>query len=220
MQHYRLLAVDDNGAPCNVDLGQLIEHITKEVLKSVPNSHKLISTDGWIAKRELYFNHKKSITTNLGVYQKVNDTPAIISFIRFWDGVGHQVGRLIFVSPDRKGCIYRSPDGRQHPNPKQHGEMFYNITHEDIRLEDDSIASFSNTVFDSEEEAVKSLIMSSEVQTAQYFSIFPKEGDVLLALGSNFEDDVMNAPIIFDKEGNIWCNGVYNKDGKEVSSKC
>ena len=98
--------------------------------------------------------------------------------------------------------------------------MFYNITHEDIRLEDDSIVSFSNTVFDSEEEAVKSLIMSSEVQTAQYFSIFPKEGDVLLALGSNFEDDVMNAPIIFDKEGNIWCNGVYNKDGKEVSSKC
>ena len=221
MQHYRLLAVDDNGAPCNVDLGQLIEHITKEVLKSVPNSHKLMSTDGWIAKRELYFNHKKSISTNLGVYQKVNDTPAIISFIRFWDGDGHQVGRLIFLSFDRKGCIYRSPDGRQHPNPKQHGEMFYNITHEDIRLDtDSSVKPFSNRVFDSEEQAVEELINSADIQSATYFSTFPTTGDILFALGANFEDDVMNAPIIFDTEGHIWCNGVFNKEGKEVSNKC
>ena len=221
MQHYRLLAVDDNGAPCNVDLGQLIEHITKEVLKSVPNSHKLTATNGWIAKRELYFNHKKSITTNLGVYQKVNDTPAIISFIRFWDGVGHQVGRLIFLSFDRKGCIYRSPDGRQHPNPKQHGDMFYNITHEDIRLDtDSSVKSFSNRVFDSEEQAVEELIDASHIQSATYFSTFPTTGDILFALGANFEDDVMNAPIIFDTEGHIWCNGVFNKEGKEVSNKC
>ena len=220
MKNYKLLAVDGDGKACNVDLRQLIEYITSEVLKQIPNSHVLTSSNDWMAREDLYFKYKKSIDTNLGVYQKVNDTPAIISFVRYMDE-GHQVGRLIFLSFDRKGCIYRSPDGKQHPNPKQHGDMFYNITHEDIRLDtDSSVKPFSNRVFDSEEQAVEELINSAGIQSATYFSTFPTTGDILFALGANFEDDVMNAPIIFDTEGHIWCNGVFNKEGKEVSNKC
>lgn len=221
MEQYKLLAVDSKGNSCNVDLRQLIDHITSKVLESLPRSYKLTNTDSWIAKQELYFDYRVAIPTNVGVFSKVNDTPAIISFVRFYTEEGHVVGRLIFVSPDRKGCIYRSPDGKQHPNPKQHGEMFYNITQEDVRLDADGpVKPISIRVFDSEEQAVEELIDASHIQSATYFSTFPTNGDILFALGANFEDDIMNAPIIFDREGHIWCNGVYNKEGKEVSSKC
>ena len=221
MEQYKLLAVDSEGKNCYVDLRQLIDHITSKVLESLPRSYKLTNTDGWIAKQELYFDYRVAIPTNVGVFSKVNDTPAIISFVRFYTEEGHVVGRLIFVSPDRKGCIYRSPDGKQHPNPKQHGEMFYNITQEDVRLESNcAVSSFSNYIFGTEDDAVREFIKSAEIQPAEYFSVFPNDGDILLALGAHYKDDVMNAPIIFDREGHIWCNGVYNKEGKEVSSKC
>lgn len=216
--NYKLLAVDDQGKECNVDLKDLIEHITNQVLKQMPNSYKLSSGDEWMAKEGYFFKRKVLIPTNIGAYEKVNSTPAIIGFGKFKDSNGVTVGRLIFMSKERRGCVYRSPDGKQHPNPKESDGWFYNITQEDIRPSDDTIKVFANLIFESEQDALDGLLQTAHVRPAQYFSVFPTDGDILLALGCNFEDDVMNAPVIFDKEGNLWCNGVFNRDGKEVSS--
>ncbi len=208
VKSYKLLCVDEEGKQCNVDLQALISYISSKVrtiCTEVP--------DEWAAKRGMFFREKFDILTNLGIYTKVSNKPSIITISKFYDSDKNICERLIFLSKDRSGATYRSPDGKQHPNtrtvPFENDIWYYNISKDDIKVGTDSkVTLCSNYIFENEKDCVINVLKTSELTTGKYYTIFPEKGEIAVAVGALYPDDVMSAPIIFDNKGNLACNSL------------
>ena len=218
MKNYKLLCTDDEGNACNIDLRELINYISTTM--QAPRSLCTVADDEWSAESSIFFTSKASIETNIGLYSKVNSVPCIITCARFYNCEGEIYRRLIFLSKDRKGVVYSSPDGKQHPNPSSieyNGEIwYYNITKHDLTINRKSdVSMFSNYIYGTVYECIMALIDSAQVAKRKYYTIFPEKGDILCAIGASSPDDVMSAPIIFDNKGNLSCNSLIELSKEE-----
>lgn len=204
---YKLLCVDNNGNPCHVDLEELIATI----LKKVPTQFTTVNTDEWTGAPDLYFRDAVEIPTNLGIYKKANDIPALVGFAMFHNPT--TVGKIIFVSKDSKGVEFVSPDKTHHLDYKEYDGWFYSIIEESVHLRGNSpVRQYSNYLFGCEEEAVKELIAVAKVGPANYISEINETGDRLITFGKLGNSD---GSIIFGTDGTITCKKLIEMGGKD-----
>lgn len=205
---YKILCVDDNGNPCHVNLEELIDTI----LKKVPKQFTTVNSDEWMGSPGLYFREAIEIPTNLGVYKKANDVPALVGFgLIVYDLV--TVGKIIFASKDSEGVTYVSPDGTEHLDYKEYNGWFYNVIEESVHLRGSSpVRQYSNYIFGCEEGALKELISVAKVGPANYISEINENGDRLATLGRLGSED---GSIIFGTDGTITCKKLIETGGNE-----
>lgn len=204
---YKILCIDEKGNPCHVNLEELIDSI----LNKVPKDYSTINSDEWMGSPGLYFREAIEIPTNLGVYKKANDVPALVGFCIFYNP--DKVGKIIFVSKDMRGVAYVSPDGVEHLDYKEYDGWFYSIIEESVHLRGNSpVRQFSNYLFGCEEGAVKELIEVAKVGPANYISEFHENGDRLATFGFMGGKD---GSIIFGTDGTITCKKLIETGGNE-----
>lgn len=197
---YKILCIDDKGNPCHIDLNELIDTI----LKKVPTQFVTVNEDEWEGSPDLYFKEAIEIPTNLGIYKKVNNIPALVGFCIFYNP--DKVGKIIFVSKDMRGVAYVSPDGVEHLDYKEYDGWFYSIIDESVHLRGNSpVRQYSNYLFGCEEDAVKELIEVAKVGPANYISAFKSNGDVLAEFGD----------VKIGTDGTIKCKKLIETGGKD-----
>ena len=211
---YRLLCLDEENRQCHINLTDLLEKIRRESYK-----HRTIDPDKWMCTNRLFFDYEIVVDTNIGPFQKINDIPCICTYIKYKQTDGMTVGSVIFLSKNKYGTHYADGENNLHNSTHEFTyedeTWFYNIIFNCRITNSNEIKTYSNSIFDSINDAINDIFSTANVREAEYWSMFPREGDTLFLAGIKNKNGIENPLISIDTDGVIHCNGI--KVRSEVS---
>lgn len=200
----KVLCEDKDGNRCQIRLQELVNYILANQYSMFSNT----TSKRWVCKTRLYYDYQVVIETNNAAYQKYNNEPAIITYIRYNDeDTGKIAGRIIFLSKDRSGTLFTDLDDHlyEHVHETEHdGETWYYSLSPDCRLNvRNDVTMASNFVYNSLRTAINDIFSIANIKDAELWTGVPDSEDYAFVIGALDRKKPETALWAVDVNGNI-----------------
>ena len=203
---YQILCVDENNEECHISFHDLLNMLRKEMA-----DHCTVSYNQWMCKLRYFFNYEVVVDTNIGPFQKLDETPAIITYAKYNTDKG-TIGSVIFLSKEANGVLYANMDGHISIDiPSEYKGWRYSLI-ENCRLSgSNEVKSLSNKVYKDIYDVIDEILNTANIRPAEIHTRFPATGDYAI-LGGLMGSDMDNPKFAIDTEGNIYCNSIHTRE--------
>lgn len=198
----KILAEDKDGNRCQIRLQELINYI-------LANQYKMFTSETsrkWVAKEGLYYDYPVVIETGDKPYQKADDEPAIITYIRYKDGT-NVCGRIIFLSKTPSGVHFSDIDNHyfyELCETEYKGERWYYSLSPECKITSrNEVYMISNTIYKSLNSAIRDIFSIANVHDATLWTGVPDSDEYAFVVGALNKDKPETALWAVDVDGHI-----------------